>query len=66
MLKSFLISFILTLATIFSVHNWNAYADSFDRVEQGLQETEHLLATYRQELDTLHFAIHGTHLEKDF
>lgn len=66
MLKSFLISFILTLTTIFAVHSWNAYADSFDRVEQGLQETEHLLAEYRQELDTLHFAIHGTHLEKDF
>lgn len=66
MLKSFLISFTLTLATIFAVHNWNAYADGFDRVEQGLQETERLLAEYRQELDTLHFAIHGTHLEKDF
>lgn len=66
MLKSFLISFTLTLATIFAAHNWNAYADGFDRVEQGLQETERLLAEYRQELDTLHFAIHGTHLEKDF
>lgn len=66
MIKSFLISFVLTLATIYTVHNYNAYADSFDRVEQGLQETKRLLAEERQELDTLHFAIYGTHQERDF
>lgn len=56
----------MTLATIYTVHNYNAYADSFDRVEQDLQETKRLLAEERQELDTLHFAIYGTHQERDF
>lgn len=66
MIRSFLISFALMLATIYAVCNYNAYADSFDRVEQGLQETKRLLAEERQELDTLYFAIYGTHQERDF
>lgn len=66
MLKSFFTSFFMTLAFIFAVHSINECGAAFDSLEAELAKTDALLAEYRQELDTLHYAMYQTHLSEDF
>lgn len=34
---SFAAAFLMTAAAIFTIHNYNQYAASFDRIKQGLE-----------------------------
>lgn len=34
---SFAAAFLMTTAAIFTIHNYNQYAASFDRIKQGLE-----------------------------
>lgn len=34
---SFAAAFLMTAAAIFTIHNYNQYATSFDRIKQGLE-----------------------------
>ena len=53
MLKSFLISFTLTLATILIIHNIAEYNRSFDNCERLIAEVNQNLAILENELQTL-------------
>ena len=53
-LINFLISFTLTLSTIWAAHNFSEYAASMDRIEAELEKTEQ----YRQYYHVLAKEIH--------
>ena len=58
--SSFLMSFCLTLAVIFTVHNIRQYNQSFDNCEKLLQEIQENLETYKRELGELEIQIYGS------
>lgn len=58
--SSFLMSFFLTSAVIFIVHNVRQYNQSFDNCEKLLQEAQENLATYKRELGELKTQIYGS------
>lgn len=53
MLKSFLISFTLTLTTILTIHNIAEYNRSFDNCERLVAETNQNIEILQNELQTL-------------
>lgn len=53
MIRSFLLSFFLTLTTIFAVHNIGEYNKSFDNCERLIAEVNQNLAILENELQTL-------------
>lgn len=59
-MKSFLtslgVSFAMSLAAIWAIHNYNQYAASFDRVKQGLE----LNRTYAEYLPVLQAQINAS------
>lgn len=53
MIKSFFLSFFLTLSVIFTVHNIAEYNRSFDNCERLIAEVNQNLAILENELQTL-------------
>lgn len=59
MIKSFFLSFFLTLATILTIHNIAEYNRSFDNCERLVVETNQNIEILQNELQTLSQSMGG-------